>query len=184
MPSNALSDTYVDDVSQKILKSTIYFVAAHEYAHVMYRHRAYTAITAQQAQTQEIEADAFALDVMRRIGVAPMAMTYFFLIATRLEPSPVEFSSPEAYEGYLKKRATHPISSSRIGKVADGIEANLESFARLQSDPVAAKRALQMIVPQLREIADTLDDRDMRNFLAEKARGLDVTALRTACNRR
>lgn len=50
VPRSALDDPFVNDVAQKILKSTIFFVMAHEYAHVMYQHRSYTAITAQQAQ--------------------------------------------------------------------------------------------------------------------------------------
>lgn len=184
VPSDALADPFVDDVSQKILKSTVYFVAAHEYAHVMYRHKGYGTITAGEAQAQEMEADAFALDVMRRIGVAPMAMTYFFLVASRLEPSPGEFSSTAEYEKHLRQRTTHPVSASRIRKVADGIDASIDAFTQLQANPGAAKKSLQWIVPQLREIARTLDDPKMRDFLAHQARTLDVSKLALACRRK
>lgn len=42
VPRDAINNPRVDDVAQKLLKSIVYFVAAHEYAHVMYRHGGYT----------------------------------------------------------------------------------------------------------------------------------------------
>ena len=181
VPLDALADPFVDDVSQKLLKSIVFFVAAHEYAHVMYRHQGYGNISAQRAQAQEAEADAFALDAMRRIGVAPTAMAHFFLIASRLEPSPVEFSSAADYEAYLRRRATHPVSASRIMKVADGIENDLDAFTLLQPKPAQARKTLEWLVPQLRKIAATLDDRDMRAFLTARALSIDVSKLPLAC---
>ncbi len=183
VPREAIKDPYVDDVAQKILKSTVYFVAGHEYAHVMYGHKDYRAITAQQAQLQEAEADAFALEVMRRIGVPPLALTYFFLLASRLEASPGDFPSSVEYERYLRHQATHPVSALRILKVAEGIENHADSFARLQKDPASSKKKLQEAAQKLREIARTLDDREMRQFLAERAKDADVAAFRSACRR-
>lgn len=181
VPRDATTDSYVDDVSMKILKSNVYFVAVHEYAHVMYRHIDYGAITVQRAQRQEAQSDAFALEIMCRIGMPPVALTYFFLIASRLEASPGDFTSLVEYERYLRQRATHPVSAQRIYKVAEGIEARPEAFARLQTDPVSAKNKLQEEAQKLREIAATLDDRQMRQFLAERAKNADMAAFRRAC---
>ena len=181
VPGAALEDLSVDDVAQKILKSTIYFVTAHEYAHVMLHHKDYGSLTAPQAQQQEIDADAFALEVMRRIGVPPTALAFFFLIATRLEPSPADFASPQDYERYWRHQATHPVSAQRIAKVADGLEADIDAFASLQADPVAWRRRLQEAASELRQIAATLDDAGMRRFLAQRARTVDLSALRHAC---
>lgn len=181
VPRDATTDPYVDDVSMKILKSTVYFVAVHEYAHVMYRHRDYGVITVLQAQRQEAQSDAFALEIMGRIGAPPVALTYFFLIASRLEASPGDFASLGEYERHLRTRATHPVSAQRIYKVAKGIEAHLDAFARLQRDLASAKNKLQEEAHKLREIAATLDDRQMRQFLAERAKNADMAAFRRAC---
>ncbi len=181
VPPAALNDPYVDDVAQKILKSIIFFVAVHEYAHVMYQHRDYSSITAQQAQLQETEADAFALEIMRRIGLAPVGLTYFFLVASRLEATPGDFASSAEYETYLRQRATHPVSAMRILKIAEGIEDHIDEFARLQKDPPLWKTKLQGDATKLREISQTLDDRRMRLFLAQRARSADVSAFRRAC---
>ena len=68
----------------------------------------------QQAQKQEIEADAFALEVM---GVpsawCSLGMMYFFLIASRLQLTPFDLPSAAEYENYLHQRATHPVSAMR-----------------------------------------------------------------------
>ena len=181
VPRTVLQDPKIDDGAQKILKSIIFFVSAHEYAHVMYRHKDDNTITAQQAQQQEVQADAFALEVMRRIGVAPLALVYFFLISTRLEASPGDFASPAEYENYVRNQATHPVSALRILKIADYIQDNTDAFARLQPNPQLTKTSLQQLVPQLREIGNTLDDRKMRLFLAQRAQSANVASFRVAC---
>jgi hypothetical protein len=181
IPADALDDRGVDDVAQKLLKSSIYFAMAHEYAHVMYRHRGYQSITAQEARQQEIQADAFALEIMRRIAVPPVSMAHFFLLASRLEYSPGDFDTAQEYEVYLRQRATHPVGAQRILAVADFMERNVKSFVRLQHDPIVWERRLLVTAGQLREIGRTLDDRSMRRFLAERARTMAPAALRVAC---
>lgn len=183
VPTDALKNASVDKLAQNILKSIVYFIVAHEYAHVMYRHASYNTISAQQAQRQEIEADAFALEVMRRIGVAPLALTFFFTIASRLEATPGDFASLSTYETYLQQRATHPVSAVRILRIADTIESQIDAFTRLEQDPRPLRAKLQVLVPQLRTIANGLDDRKMRDFLAARARHADLAAMRVNCRR-
>jgi hypothetical protein len=178
VPRSATEDPRVDVTAQNILKSTMFFVAAHEYAHVMYQHRDYSSITAQQAQQQERQADAFALDVLRRIGVAPLGLTYCFLIASRLEATPGDFASFADYEEFLRQRATHPVNSLRLLEIAANIERNAEAFSRLQADPAVWVSRLLADAAQLRKIAETLDDRRMRLFMADRARTADVAAFR------
>jgi hypothetical protein len=181
VPANALSDRSVDDLSQKLLRSTIYFIAAHEYAHVMYGHAGYKGITAQQAQRQEAEADAFALEVMRRIAVPPLSMAHFFMLVARLESSPADFDTPAEYEIYLRSRATHPISSQRIIAVADALQANAASYVRSQPDPRAWTQRVMLIAGQVRAVGQTLDDRQMRRFMSQRSRTIAPASLRAGC---
>jgi hypothetical protein len=183
VPRTAINNQNVDDLAQKILKSTVFFLAAHEYAHVMYHHKPYGAITAQQAQHQEIEADTFALKIMRRIGVPPIGPAYFFIIAARMEDTPGDFSSLAEYEQYLRGRATHPVSALRILKIAEDIQNNTPAYARLQHDHLVWEKKLQVVASHLQEIARGLDDRNMRIFQKSQTEKLDVAALRRACRR-
>jgi hypothetical protein len=180
-PISTLKGTRIDDIAQKILKSTMYFIGAHEYAHVMYRHRDYGVLTASEAQAQETASDAFAIDVMRRIGVPPIGLTYFFLVASRLERSPGEFFTTDAYETYLRGEVTHPVSAIRILQIANSLETNIGAFSRLQDNPVLWQVQLRNMASMLREISSTLDDRGMRRYLAERARSADMGAFRRAC---
>ena len=56
-----------------------------------------------------------------------------------------------------------------------------DDFALLQRDPAAWKGQLQRKAPSLRVIANDLDDRKMRQFLAERARNADFAVFRGAC---
>jgi hypothetical protein len=177
VPASALGA----ETAKKLVSSTIFFVAVHEYAHVMYRHRPYHAITAPIAQQQEIEADAYALEVMRRIGTPPLGVIHFFVLAARLEPAPDEFSTAAAYENYLREQATHPVSAKRIEAVASSIDTNLRGFIKLQPDQPAAESSLRARVPELREIASILDNRKMRLLLSDRARAANMAAFQRAC---
>lgn len=181
VPPKVLDDPFVDDVSQKLTKSTVYFIAAHEYAHVMYGHAGYRSITAQQAQRQEAEADAFALEAMRRIAVPPLGLAHFFLLLSRLEYSPADFASTEQYEAHLQQKATHPVSSQRILAVADALQANAASYVRTQSAPGEWERRVLAMARDLRTIGQTLDDRDMRRYLAQRSKSVGLASLGVAC---
>ena len=168
VPASALDD----EIAKRIVSSTLFFVMGHEFAHVMYAHRPYESISAVQAQAQEIEADAFALDVMRRISVPALGVVHFFVLASRLEP---------AAGGVVRLAATHPVSARRIAAIADSIDANVRAFTKLQPDRRAAEASLRARVQLLRGIAGILDDNRMRTFLEDRARNADLSAFRRAC---
>jgi hypothetical protein len=182
-PPDAVKDHFVDDVAQKALSSIVFFVMAHEYAHVMYQHAGYSLITVQTAQQQETEADAFALEVMRRIAVPPVALAQFFLIVSRLEVCRADCATDDEYEVYLRQGATHPMSGQRILAVAQAIEDGKAAFARAYTDPTVGERRLEIAVQELRVIGREIDDPKMRNLLRQRALTIDVAALRSGCKR-
>jgi len=183
VPAPPLPDPVAEDVAQKMLKSVIYFIVAHEYGHVMYQHPGYKGITAQQAQMNESEADAFALSVFRRTAVPPIALGHFFLITSVMEPSPADFGTPEEYEAYLQQAATHPVSAARLTRLAEGLQSNTAAYTRLQRNPAAMETALRGIADQLQDIARTLDDRKMRRFVIERARNASLASFLNGCSR-
>jgi hypothetical protein len=181
IPRNALDDPFVNDVSGKALKSGIYFLMAHELAHVIYGHQGYDGITANQAQRQEIEADNFALNLMRRISVPPVGIAFFFMIASRFESAPGDFGSISAYESYLRERATHPLTSARLISVADYIRDNAHDFTRGQQQPSRWYSRIIALSNDIRNIGLTLNDRNIREL--QRMRSIEITPndLRNAC---
>lgn len=154
VPDNVLSNATIDDLSQKILKSAIYFIMAHELAHVLYEHASYASISPDVAQQQEMEADFFALNLMRRISVPPVGIVFFFSATSRIDPD------------HLR---THPLSSQRVQAVADYIQQNARDFTLIQSNPAAWLPRIEDMATNIREIARLLNDSGVRAM--QRARG-------------
>jgi hypothetical protein len=178
VPANVLDDKSINYASGNGLKSAIYFLAAHELAHVLRGHRRYDDITASEAQAQEREADAYALSVMQRIGVPPIGLVIFLAAVSRFESAPGDFQTPQEYEGHLREQATHPLTSARILALAEGIRAAAKAFSRTQSDPAAWEPRLLNIATHIRDIGNTLDDRQIRDYQRSRSLKIPLSSLR------
>ncbi len=104
---------YVNDVSQKSLKSGLLFIVLHELSHWHFKHAPYSKISALQAQQQEIQADAFALQVMARMSIIPYGMSTWLMMLGL---------------GQTDSGNTHPVTSSRLIAIANQLEKNPKSF--------------------------------------------------------
>jgi hypothetical protein len=163
IPSNAISDHRVYKSSGNALKSTVYFIMAHELAHVIFAHRSYGQITAVEAQNQEIQADEFALNVMGKIGVPPVALGHFFAIISRFESAPGDFATMSGFEAYLREQSTHPLSSERLKKVSQSIRINADNFIRIEKENISRPQ-IYKIADDIQKISDILDDRAIREY--------------------
>ena len=167
IPANALDNPRVDSLSQKLLKSGLLWVLIHELAHVRYKHPGYDEVSADQAQQQETEADRFATEIMRRIGVAPVGVAQFFTIATYLWPNRADFTSDVAWQIYLEN-TPHPLTTARLRTLTTDLRANLESFARGEPNP----EAVRTVISSMEGLAPILAEEDMQRYI--KKRALDV----------
>jgi hypothetical protein len=68
VPANAREETAVADRASRHFGNTVFFLLAHELGHALKKHRLDVQDPAQR-RVQEIEADGFAIDLMRRIVV-------------------------------------------------------------------------------------------------------------------
>lgn len=182
VPANALDDPVVDDIAQKSLKSAIYFLMAHELAHVLHGHQSYATLSVADAQQQEMESDAYAMELMRRIAVPPLGMVLFFAIASRFEPAPGDFEDLADYQSYVRNQSTHPLTSARLGTLANVLEQNAASFSSLQTDPLASEAAMAAAAADIRLIGETLDNPEIREYQRTRSLNLSPEDLRNACN--
>ncbi|MCF6255973.1 MAG: hypothetical protein L3J98_06845 [Gammaproteobacteria bacterium] len=182
IPSNALEDAFVDDVSQKMLKSTIFFLLGHEYGHVMYRHRGYEQISKAEAQRQESQSDDFALDVMRRIGVDPMGLALFFATASAQEAVPERFGSQTAFDQNIRRTSTHPLSGNRLRNISRYMRKHAAAFARLQPDQPAYITAIQLLAGEIDKTGSSLSDGEFRKFMYDRALQTSTRQLQMACD--
>ncbi|SHE81735.1 hypothetical protein SAMN02745206_00891 [Desulfacinum infernum DSM 9756] len=177
IPPDALADPNVDSLSQKILKSAVVFIMAHELGHLYHRHPGYD-IPVSQAQENEAQADAFALEVMRRIGTAPMGMVHFFMAALYLMPHRGDFGSEKDWESYLRERSTHPFTGERLRRFAEELRNKSRDFAASEPDLQAATARVGAMAGEVEKIAAILEDSNIQKTLARIGRSTDLDSLR------
>lgn len=163
IPANAGAEPQVQRAFQELFGTAVVFIMAHELGHLYHQHRSYGEISAAQARSQEEEADAFALEIMRRVAEAPGGIHFFFAILAQLEPYAGD-------AGYLHDRtqSTHPLSTARIRTLVKAVEDRAPDFVRTSSDPGKTKAALQKTAVQFEEVANVLDDKGVQDLLRQK----------------
>lgn len=165
IPDDVLKqDSVVYDDSGKLLKSGIYFMMAHELAHVLYQHPGSS--PGPEGQAREILADAFAMEVMRDIGVPPAGTVMLF-------GGHIRYVDPASDTSVL----SHPVSTRRLEAVAQYIKRNLTAFARLQSSPVSTMQ----VASDLEGIARNLDDVEWQKALRNRSLKTTVGQLAASC---
>ncbi|WP_026960608.1 phage exclusion protein Lit family protein [Aliagarivorans taiwanensis] len=165
-----LLDEYVDDVWQKLLKSALGFILLHELGHVHFRHKGYGQLSAEQAQRQEAQSDAFALAILRRVHLPPMGMALWFsAVAVR---DPLSAGSP---------RQTHPLSAQRLRAIAEALRDRPEDFIEAGNRDRWDANTINDISKQFDVIADTLADAQARQLLRQRGEALDPSKLAHSC---
>ncbi len=142
---------YVDDVSQKSLKSGMLFILLHELSHWHFKHAPYSKLSVQQAQQQELQADAFALEVMSRMKVIPYGMVSWFMMLGLAQ---------------TERSSTHPLTSARLMAIAANLEKNPKSFiSRENISTMSIDDVLQVSkeIKVISEIIQRLSDGALRN---------------------
>ena len=176
IPDGALADPVVDEQAQKLLKSAIVFLVLHELGHVLHGHPGYDAISAAQAQANEQEADRFALTVMRRIGVAPFGMVFWFQTGAYLTPNRGDFQSDDAHAEWLRQ-ATHPVTEDRLRAIAAELRQSPEDFALEFPDQERGRQAILVTADDIDRVAGVMADPSIQQLLARRGRLTELSAL-------
>lgn len=151
IPANALANPRVNRLYQQIFGTAIVFIIGHELGHLHYRHR--IDVSPARAQANEVQADAFGLELMRRIHAAPLGMAVFFYMQAHL-------NQPDSIQ-QARVSSTHPLDSARMRAVAAGIALNRGSFTVTGTPPAV----LNTSVAKIKEVADLLDDPGLQRLL-------------------
>ncbi|TLF49096.1 hypothetical protein FEI13_11665 [Halomonas urmiana] len=161
----------------KIFTSSVVFVLLHELGHALHRHPGYgPGVSRQAARGNETEADAFALDVMARLGYPPLGMSLFFTLMAHWEPNRWHFADEAAYRAHLAE-ATHPLTSDRLRGLASALVERSDAFARAEPDFPAARGRIIGVADEIGRLADFMDDRDIQEGIARLGRAADPAIL-------
>lgn len=167
IPANALDDPEVSARRDDVLSKTILFIVAHEMGHLLHGFDAKARCMRNPAgcdyralQLAEARADAFAVDLLRRMGIVPNSAPLFFMLSSRLQPFPSEFPDLASWRRDAAG-STHPMDADRIAAVANGIARNRAAFASAFPDARVGAAKTDMAVTQLGILSDGLQDRDI-----------------------
>jgi hypothetical protein len=145
VPDGADADPAVEALFQKIFGTTMVFTMAHETGHLFHGHRAN--VDEARSRQQESEADAFAVELMARLGAPPVGMSFYFMMAAPFE---------------CPGRSTHPLSGERINRLVAALRDNAPLFARDKPSPQHERQLVESIAHDLGDVAKLLDDPDIR----------------------
>ena len=185
IPDDALGDAAVDQAAQKLLKTAVLFMLAHEIGHIVYRHRGNgPGLPRADWQENELAADRFAMRFFRQIGLAPVGIVPFFVAAAHLVPHRADFESEAAWTEYLDDRAAHPFSGLRVRSLADELRRTPEDFTRGEPNRAQAAQRIHIAADQIEGVAPLLDDPDLQRYAAEVGRRIPLAELKLRRTRR
>ena len=165
IPAGARQDRAVERLTDKIFDSAMAFILLHELGHLYYDHPGYKGVRRADARRNEAEADRFALEIYRRLGMNPTGMALYFIASAHAVANRADYGSNAAYESALK-RETHPLTENRLRSIADSLRNSASDFARGAPNPRAEVRLIKDIANKLSKMADFLGDRELQRFNA------------------
>ncbi|MGI9415742.1 MAG: hypothetical protein ACR2PM_18845, partial [Hyphomicrobiales bacterium] len=172
VPETALKDPKVDENSLAFRNEAFAFILLHELGHVLYKHKGYDEITKAQARADETRSDRFALDVLGRTGTPPLGAVMFFQAQFYSLPHRGLFASAEAWQNYMHKAATHPLTGDRIEALARYVSGDL-------ADSRPKERDIWLFIGKgLNDIVGNLNDMDLQKCMTLVAKNAPMDILR------
>src|SRR2546422_4541046 len=123
IPGDALTDPGVNDLSLRLRNTGYAFILGHELGHVRFQHPGNNAVPIAVSQANETQADQFGLELMRRVSEIPMGALIFFQTGIFYFDNRADFPSDAAWQAYLTREATHPLTAPRLQALSSRISA-------------------------------------------------------------
>jgi hypothetical protein len=176
VPENAREETPVSNRADRNFGNTVVFLLAHELGHVLKKHR--TGISEPSLQRkQEIEADQFAIEVMRRIGQIPLGLEFWFDVERIRHQAPKNIPSEAEWQKYLSG-LDHPVTTERLEALAAAIEQAPDSFARNQSNQALWAARAKSVAQYFRLAAPLAGNAGARVAEYSRVRDLRIATLK------
>jgi hypothetical protein len=178
IPADAVRNPKVNDLSLRFRNSGYAFILGHELGHIRYQHPGYDGVPLAVSQTNERQADQFALDLMRRTSTIPMGAMLFFQAGIYYFDNRADFPSDAAWQAYLSRSATHPLTVDRLEGLSRSVSALAEDFSRGQPNRAAAIETTRWIGDRFAEFAAFLKDPDLQRAIRAKAERSSLISLK------
>jgi hypothetical protein len=182
VPDNAREESAVSNRADRNFGNTVVFLLAHELGHALKKHRTDLRDPVEKRK-QEIEADAFAIEIMRRIAQVPSGVE-LWLDLERIghvqgirRVTTGRFPTEAEWEKYLVS-LDHPVTTERLEALAAAIEKAPDSFARNQTDQARWTQHSKMLAQYFRLGAPSASSSVARVAEYERVRDLHEADLK------
>lgn len=157
LPRGAAEDPAIQRDVGVLLSSAVRFSLLHALGHAVTGSD--PTATGDAALAQDLRADAFALDVMKRLGAPPNGIALMIWVQSQLQPSTVDAAADPRWAAVLNGQR-HPLTAARLRALAAGLTRESAAFAGRQSDASAATAAISAAIQQITALAQGFDDRE------------------------
>jgi hypothetical protein len=113
---------------------------------------------------------------MRRIGVAPFGMVFWFQTGAYLTPNRGDFAEDEAHADWLRQ-TTHPVTEDRLRAIAAKLRHSPEDFALEFPDQESGRLAILSTADEIELVADVMADPEIQQLDARRRRLTEPSAL-------
>lgn len=168
------NDTPVEAMALSLFNEARAFIIAHELGHIRYQHGS-SATSLLQAQEEESQADAYALNVLATTQSVPMGAYLLFFAWTNYLHNRWDFDSAQAWQDYLA-HATHPWTPKRMQALARGLKQSAGLFPAAESGIVAS------LADMAEELAIRTMDPDIQKSIRLVGEGTTLAGLKTLCS--
>jgi hypothetical protein len=161
--SRARADERLMETFQDIFVSGLYFLLAHELAHLVYQHPGNgDEVPRHVSRTNERQADAFAARLLAQIAQPPAGMALMMQAWSSYAPNHHD-------RDYARQIAnmTHPIDSDRLRHLGEKMALYAEHYARRQKNPARSERHIREVASNLHLLADKMDSPDYHRLRRE-----------------
>jgi hypothetical protein len=183
IPENALEYSGVAEILNENLRTALIFELAHQLGHIYNAHNFYSEQLIKKQYTDnsysdivnnEIVADLFAIDILRRIGLPLQGIDVYFKILTTLTPNNYDFSKRSHYEYFISQNICHPITSGRIFSFTQELESEISYYTRFQDQDISR---VDKIIRNLYDLASRLEDREELGLLKKYFLSVTISQL-------
>ena len=158
IPANAGDDAMVVALYEQYFLDIVLFILGHELGHILHGFEGPNSSDFAMRRRAELAADAFALELFRRMQRPPLGASLYFATTSRLLPI-ANFAGDRAdWDAWLMQR-THPLDGERIGAAAQFIGQHRADFEKRFAQPGTAALRLDATLLELRTLAEIVDDR-------------------------
>ncbi len=177
IPDNAGQNSAVERLANKIFDSAIAFILLHEFGHHYWDHPGYRGVPRADARKHEAQADQFAIEIFRRMGMNPIGMALYFIASAHVVGTRADYRSDTAYEAGLEDE-THPLTENRLQKIVNSVRTVALEYSRGAQDPIVEANVITGIANKLSKMVGFLGDRKLQRFIARIGATTTVSMLR------